>query len=97
MAIVKIDPILKPLIPKFLDNRQQDILDLKAAISASDYEAMRIIGHNLRGSGKGYGFAPITEMGTTIEEAVQAQDMATIESTVNELASYLDSVEPVYE
>lgn len=97
MTTVKIDPILEPLIPKFLDNRQQDILDLKVAISASDFEAIKIIGHNLRGSGKGYGFAPITELGTILEEAVQAQDIATIESTVNELANYLDNVEPVYE
>ena len=97
MTTVKIDPILEPLIPKFLENRQQDILDLKAAVSTSDYEAIKIIGHNLRGSGKGYGFAPITEMGATLEEAVQAQDIATIESTINELASYLESIEPVYE
>ena len=97
MTTVKIDPILKPLIPTFLENRQKDILDLKTAISAGDFEAIRIIGHNFRGSGKGYGFTLITDLGTTLEEAAQSQDMSTIESTVSELADYLDNVEPVYE
>ena len=97
MATVKINPILKPLIPDFLDNRKADISEIRTALGRQDYEAVRITGHNLRGCGTGYGFVPITEIGQVIEQAAKDQDLATIEKATGELADYLDSVEPVYE
>lgn len=97
MVTVKINPILKPLIPDFLDNRKADINDIRSALERQDYEAIRVTGHNLRGCGTGYGFVPITEIGQVIEQAAIQQDAAAIEQATAQLADYLDSVEPVYE
>jgi HPt (histidine-containing phosphotransfer) domain-containing protein len=97
MAIVKINPILKSLIPDFLDNRKADINAIHSALGQQDYEAIRITGHNLRGCGSGYGFVPITELGETIEQAAIQQDNAVIQQATSELSNYLENVEPVYD
>ena len=97
MATVKINPILKPLIPDFLANRKTDIEELKAALQQNNFEAIRITGHNLRGCGRGYGFNPITDLGEVIEKAATNQDSSAITSALAELTEYLDNVDPVYE
>ena len=97
MIKVKINPVLKPLIPDFLDNCKADIRKLESALANSDYETLKTTGHNLRGCGNGYGFFPITDLGTIIEQAAAEQDAAAIENAVNELAHYLNDVQPVFQ
>ena len=97
MTTVKINPILKPLIPDFLQNRKTDVADIKVALQGNDFEAIRITGHNLRGCGSGYGFHPITDIGEAIEKAATNQDSPAIATALKELSEYLESVNPVYE
>lgn len=97
MITVKINPILKPLIPDFLDNRKTDVNEIKAALTNGDYEAIRSTGHNLRGCGTGYGFVPISEHGAVIEQAAIDQDSATIANATDELSEYLNDIQPEYE
>ena len=97
MATVKINPILQSLIPEFLDNRKTDVVEMNKALEHSDFEAIRVTGHNLRGCGTGYGFVPITDIGTVIEQAATEQDAMAIKKAIMELSDYLDNVEPVYE
>lgn len=97
MAIVKINAILQPLIPGFLDNRKTDLQTIQSAIQDEDFETIRVTGHNLRGCGSGYGFNPITDLGGTIEKAAKEQDMAAIQQALGELTEYIETVEPVFE
>ena len=36
--VVKIDPDLKDLIPRYLQNRRNDIVNIKAALETKDFE-----------------------------------------------------------
>lgn len=94
--MVKIDPDLAELIPGYLENRTQDILHILEALERADFETIRTLGHGMKGSGGGYGFAAITEIGKAIETAAKEGNAGAIREGVESLRSYLERVEVVY-
>ena len=95
--LAHVDPDLKDLIPEYLEERQSDISKIQEAIKIKDYETVSIVGHTLKGSGGGFGFDPINEIGMHIETAAKEEDYEDIEKWNNKLSDYLENVEIVYE
>lgn len=94
---VRIDRDLEEIVPGYLDNRRRDLLLLPEALTQENFDDVRVMGHRMKGSGAGYGFDGITEIGRAIEEAAKVRDAGAVRSAVVELASYLDRVEVTYE
>lgn len=94
--IVQAMPDIAQLIPGFLDGRRHDVEVLVRAVEQRDFEAVRWMGHNLKGLGKSYGFDPITELGREIEQAASAHQTEQVRDCTDLLAFYLDHVEVVY-
>jgi HPt (histidine-containing phosphotransfer) domain-containing protein len=94
---VKVDSDLEDIIPGFLQHRQSDIEAILDALDKGDYETIRILGHNMKGAGGGYGFEVITDIGSAIEEAAKINDAAEIKRSSNELSRYLERIEIVFE
>ena len=92
---IRIDPELASLIPGFLANRRNDVALLSAAVEHGDFETARILGHSMKGSGGGYGFDGITDIGGDIETAAKQGDSAVIRAHVAALSLYLARVEIV--
>lgn len=95
--IVQTDPDLADLIPGFLNNRVTDVASIRTLLGERDFDAIRLLGHSMKGAGGGYGFDKITELGDQIEVAALAADSAAIATANDELADYLSRVEPVSE
>ena len=95
--IVHVDADLEELIPGFLQNRHEDIKTILNALEKGDYETVRILGHSMKGSGGGYGFDAITDIGHSIEDAAKEKNPEEIKKQVNALSGYLDRVEVVFE
>ncbi len=94
---VVVDIGIEDLIPGYLENRQQDIKSILGSLVKEDYEAVQILGHSMKGSGGGYGFDGISDIGQTLELAAKEKDAGTIKRTVAELANYLEQVDIVFE
>ena len=94
---LRIDPDLADLIPGFLEGRRQDVAAIMKALEQNDDEAIRILGHNMKGFGSGYGFDEITDLGKSLEQAAKKGDTEEIKRKVSELSAYLDSLDIVYE
>ena len=94
---VYIDQDLEVLIPRFLENREEDIKRLEELLKESDFEQIRIIGHSMKGSGGGYGFDYLTEIGSKIEKQAESKNENKIKNLINELRDYLDNIEIIYE
>ncbi|MFW5961533.1 MAG: Hpt domain-containing protein [bacterium] len=94
---VYIDQDLEFLIPQFLKNREEDIENLEKLLEESEYDQIRIIGHSMKGSGGGYGFDYLTEIGSKIEKEAQLKNRAEIKNLIEKLKSYLDNIEIIYE
>jgi CheY-like chemotaxis protein len=89
---VRVDSSLAELVPGFLENRRRDVEYLAAALEQADYEKVRILGHNMRGSGSGYGLNRITEIGASLEQAAGRHEPEEIRARAADLARYLDAL-----
>ncbi len=92
---IRVDPEIASLVPEFLDNRFKDMTLLIRAVYKSDIETACILGHNMKGSGSGYGFHGITEIGRLIEEAAKLRDAVAITDQIHALSLYLSRLEIV--
>ena len=93
---VTIEKDLEELIPGFLENRRNDISNIKNALEKSDFDTIQRIGHDMKGLGGGYGFDAITDMGAELEMAAKKKDNKIIRKQVVELLSYLDKIDIIY-
>jgi len=87
---------LRNIVPEFMERRRQDIETLRRALAGGDYPKISMVGHNLKGSGGGYGFQPISELGLQLEKSAAQNDDAEITRTIEALATYLQEVDVEY-
>ncbi len=78
--------------PAYLEHCRSNVIALTEALDRADFETMTILGHNLRGSGGGFGFQTITDLGADIEQASEDADPDRARALVTELSRYLESV-----
>ncbi len=94
--VIEADEDLEEIIPGYLLNRRKDIETILEALDKEDFEKIRIAGHSMKGSGAGYGFDAITEIGKSIEEGAINKNVDEIRRKTDELSVYLDKVRVVY-
>ena len=94
---VYIDSDIEDLIPGFLENRHKDVQSVLKALDKGDYEAIRYLGHIMKGAGGGYGFDTISEIGEALEQAAGHRDSRSIRRMVNQLTEYLERIEVVFQ
>ena len=94
---MRIDRDLQDLIPGYLENRRGEVTALREALSRGDFETLRVTGHGMKGSGGGYGFDRITEIGQAIEQAARNNHADIIRENLDLLSDYLDRLEVCYE
>jgi HPt (histidine-containing phosphotransfer) domain-containing protein len=90
--IVEIESDLEYLVPEYLDGRRQDVISIREALQNGDFETIRILGHNLKGTGGGYGFNGITDIGAAIQDSALSGDAGMLEKLAGDLQDYLDRV-----
>ncbi|MDO8910232.1 MAG: PAS domain S-box protein [Phenylobacterium sp.] len=78
-------------IPAYLDSCRQDVITMRDALDRADFEPVTILGHNMRGSGGGFGFQAITDFGAGLEQAAEDTDVLTSRRLLDALSSYLES------
>jgi PAS domain S-box-containing protein len=88
-GVVRVDAGLAELVPGFLENRRIDLDAIASSLARSDYESVRILGHNMKGTGAGYGFPRITELGASLEQAAGRCESEEIRARTAELSRYL--------
>jgi HPt (histidine-containing phosphotransfer) domain-containing protein len=81
------------LAPGYLAKRRNELPALRNALTLRDFEILVSIGHQMKGSGGGFGFDRITEIGGNLEASAKTQDTAAIGQEIAALQNYLDCVE----
>ena len=94
---VAVDEDIIDLVPGYLENRRRDLEEAHKALEARDFETLRVIGHQMKGSGGGYGMDRLTEVGQGLEEASKASDVEGVRDGVERLEDYLERVRVVPE
>jgi HPt (histidine-containing phosphotransfer) domain-containing protein len=74
------------LIPGFLERREKEIIDLEHLLAERNYTAIKDLGHRLKGTGAGYGFVALSDLGRVLETAAKSENGAEIRATLDQLA-----------
>jgi CheY-like chemotaxis protein len=83
-------PELADLVGGYVEKRLAE-LDVLATLTAQgDFERVRWIGHDLKGSGGTYGMPEITRLGGVLAAAAAAKDRGAIEHAIVDLSALLD-------
>lgn len=77
---------------RYLERREADISKLRMALKKTEFEAIRLTGHNLFGSGAAYGLDEISNLGRSIEEAADAGDTQRIDGLIGDLECFLNGL-----
>jgi hypothetical protein len=95
MTLVRAHPFAK-LIPKYLLNCTMNIIVMRDALDRGDFETVRILGHQMRGTGAMYGFQFISDTGGAIEQAAEKSNIDASRDRVGKLSNYLDEIDAIY-
>lgn len=93
---IKIDELFDGLAEQYLDNIRNDIQKMRNFLHDSDFQKITQITHQMKGSGKSFGFDFITNAGELLEQAAREEKGDTVEKGLNDLAMYLDTVEILF-
>ncbi len=85
---------IEALIPSYLASKPRQIDEARACLASKNFEPIQRFGHNLKGTGRGYGFPPIEEIGREIEKAASERDVASISGQLSALHSFIMQDQP---
>ncbi len=86
---------LEAIVPGYLARRRREVTQMTSLLAASDYDSLRIMGHDLKGSGSSYGFPLLTQYGVELESAARRADHDALAVEIMRLGSYLSRVQLV--
>ena len=89
----EIDPIVLSLLPGYIKSRRLEIFQLQRLLAENAFDKIRLIGHNLRGSGGLYGLNAVSEIGKKIEEFALESNQKGLGSSIQELHYFLDGLD----
>ena len=81
------------LVSQYLQSCHSDLAQLKAALAVGEYETARHLGHQMKGTGKPYGFPGLTQIGRAIEWAASQRSAPELDSRIQRLEVCLNSIE----
>ena len=88
---IEIQPGMEQLALSYFRARQCEIEMLQDLWRRSAFVELRRLGHNMKGTGTGYGFPDISRIGGAIELAATEGDLGDLSAHVTALANYLEA------
>jgi CheY-like chemotaxis protein/HPt (histidine-containing phosphotransfer) domain-containing protein len=84
---------LEDIVPGYLANRRNEVSEMIELLAASDFKRLSVLGHNLKGTARGYGFPDLAPMGSALELSASYRDSGALHTQITDLCRYLDDVE----
>ncbi|ACF14955.1 Hpt protein [Chloroherpeton thalassium ATCC 35110] len=94
--LIYIDQDFSDIVPEFIDSVYENIKEIETALNEKDMESICRIGHNLKGTGGGYGFEQLSTFGSAIEESGKIADINAVSQLVSEISDYLSKIKIQY-
>lgn len=88
--IVRVSPELAPCIPEYLEITRAQFAEATAAFATGDLNAVRVLGHNLKGTGASFEIDELTHLGARIEAAAVQGARDRVALMLDELKDYLE-------
>jgi HPt (histidine-containing phosphotransfer) domain-containing protein len=86
--IETVDAEIRALVPNYLRRRRDEVEKLKSLLRDGDYTGIKEIGHNLKGTGFGFGFQVLSDLGEKLESAARMK----VSDDTREIIAQLETV-----
>jgi HPt (histidine-containing phosphotransfer) domain-containing protein len=96
MPIEKVDKDLEDLMEGYLQNRNEDLINLKNALKENNLKTIASISHKVKGSAGGYGLNGLGEIASKLEEKSKTSDVSSCAQLIEEFKKYLLELEIQY-
>ena len=93
---VRVEEGMEDVVPGYLEKRRADVPVYRHALDAGDFDAIKKLAHKMKGTGAGYGFPRLTELGAELERAAMQSNAGVIRENLEEFANYVEKVELEY-
>ncbi|MDH5657000.1 MAG: Hpt domain-containing protein [Spirochaetia bacterium] len=93
---IKIDKLIEDLFPEYIESIYRNIQKIKNYLDENNFSDIRLLGHNMKGSGGGYGLNRISELGASLLTAAKSEDRKQILDDIQKLEEYLEKIEIEY-
>ncbi|OEU66800.1 MAG: histidine phosphotransferase [Desulfovibrio sp. S3730MH75] len=93
---VQVDEDLEDIMPRYLEIRHKELVELETAVQDQDFDQIRMLGHKLKGTGAAYGFEELTRLGNIIEDQAVEKIMENVPESTAQVRNYLENVEIEY-
>lgn len=70
--LMKEDPSYADIVVQFVEGLSKRLATMEEALSTSDFSALQVAAHQLKGSGGGYGYPDLTERAAELEQHAKA-------------------------
>lgn len=87
------DPDFTELIEFFVGALPERHQALQQALAREDYDELRVMAHQLKGAGGGYGFDDLSCLASQLEEACKHDQTPEISARVRELLDHIDCIQ----
>lgn len=91
-TVIVNDPFARRLMVRYLNHRQVDVENLRAALAQQDFEHIRKKGHFLFGSGSAYGLDRVSELGADLEKKAERGNGEAIAELIESLDTFVRDV-----
>ncbi|HET9240942.1 MAG TPA: Hpt domain-containing protein [Oligoflexus sp.] len=91
--IVEVDKELEDVFPRYLRNREEDMMKIQTALEKKDFEFLRQIGHKLAGNAAGYGLLELGEMARDLERSAEGRQYDKCRLLFSHMKDYLAELE----
>jgi len=86
---VQVEKDMQALVQRFLARKRGDLDRLRGALATDDFETMRRIGHDLKGSGEAFGFPELSGFGAEIERAAVSSNRQALRDQLTAVEQFL--------
>jgi signal transduction histidine kinase/CheY-like chemotaxis protein/HPt (histidine-containing phosphotransfer) domain-containing protein len=93
---IRVEEGMEDVVPGYLAKRRAEVAVYRERLGAGDFDAIRKLAHKMKGTGGGYGFPKLTELGAALEKGAIQSDTSAIRENLDEFALYLESVKLEY-
>jgi HPt (histidine-containing phosphotransfer) domain-containing protein len=94
---VTVDSELEEIMPRYIEIRLNELEELEKYLAEKNSEAVRMLGHRLKGTGASYGMQELTDIGAAIEDIAKTGSLAGIAEYTKRLRYILENIEIEYE
>jgi len=95
VANVNIPPGLEEAAERYILSKKKDLPRFLSLIEAEEFDQLRGLAHDMKGTGTSYGFPDLTRLGRLMESSAKEQNAADLSNQLLELSRYVAAASAV--